>query len=160
MVQVPEDCLSHRELHFALAESVPWPSAHELASNTYTTTIWRLTDYRRVSSRQLLHKRISGCHYRQSKGPAMYTISLEPSRKGQITATSSDGHAFTITTPLLNGARYWLNLGAEPTATITTVWSSGSSHWSLRSTIGHAAKLTVVNDRFKTADKGGFLHRP
>ena len=78
MVQVPEDCLSHRELHFALAESVPWPSAHELASNTYTTTIWRLTDYRRVSSRQLLHKRISGCHYRQSKGPAMYTISLEP----------------------------------------------------------------------------------
>jgi hypothetical protein len=73
-----------------------------------------------------------------------YTIAIEPSSKaGQITATSSDGHAFTTTTPLLDGARYWLNLGAEPTATITTVWSSGSSHWSLRGTIGHAAKLTV-----------------
>jgi hypothetical protein len=55
----------------------------------------------------------------------MYTISLEPSRKGQVTATSSDGHAFTITTPLLECARYWLNSGADPAASIVTVWSSG-----------------------------------
>jgi hypothetical protein len=90
----------------------------------------------------------------------MYTISLEPSRKAQVTATSSDGHAFTITTPLLECARYWLNLGAEPSATITTVWASGSSHGSLRSTIGDAAKLVVVNDHLKRTREGGFLPRP
>jgi hypothetical protein len=90
-----------------------------------------------------------------------YTIAIEPSSKaGQVTATSSDGHAFTITTPLLECARYWLNLGAEPTATITTVWSSGSSHWSLRSTIGDAAKLVVVNDHLKRTRESGFLPRP
>jgi hypothetical protein len=79
---------------------------------------------------------------------------------GQLTASSSNGHTFTTTTPLLEGARYWLNQSAEPDATITTVWSSGSSHWSLRSTIGHAAKLTVVNDHFKRAKKGGVFPRP
>jgi hypothetical protein len=51
-----------------------------------------------------------------------YTIAIAPStRAGQITATSSDGHAFTTTTPLLEGARYWLNLGANAAATITTI---------------------------------------
>jgi hypothetical protein len=89
-----------------------------------------------------------------------YTIAVEPSRKGQIAATSSDGHTFTTTTPLLEGARYWLNSGADPADFITTVWSSGSTAWSLRSTIRHAAKLTVVNDHFKRAKKGGAFPRP
>src|SRR5262245_12664768 len=57
-----------------------------------------------------------------------YTIAVEPSR----TAHSSDGHIFTTSTPLLNGARYWLELGAPSTVSIVTIWSSGSSHWSLR----------------------------
>jgi hypothetical protein len=73
-----------------------------------------------------------------------YTIAIEPSSKaGQLTASSSDGHAFTTTTPLLEGARYWLTQGAEPAATIVTFWSSNSANWALRSTIDHAAKLTV-----------------
>ena len=73
-----------------------------------------------------------------------YTIAVKPHTKpGKVTATSSDGHSFTANTPLLEAARYWLGQGANPTATITTAWSSGPGHWSLRSTIGHAAKLTV-----------------
>ena len=75
-----------------------------------------------------------------------YTISIEPSRAGQLTATSTNGHTVTTTTPLLDGARYWLNHGANPDATITTIWSSGSTNWSLRSTIGHAAILTVEDN--------------
>ena len=76
-----------------------------------------------------------------------YTVSIELStRPGQITATSSDGHAFTTTTPLLDGARYWLNAGAPSSASIVTVWSSGPGHWALRSTIGYAASLEVGSD--------------
>jgi hypothetical protein len=79
-----------------------------------------------------------------------YTISVEPSRTpGKVTATSSDGHSLTTSTPLFSGARYWQQLSAPSTAAIVTVWSSGPGHWALRSTIGHAAKLTVENDRFK-----------
>ena len=77
-----------------------------------------------------------------------YTISLAPSAHGKITATSSDGHSFTASEPLLTGARYWLDHGADPAATIVTVWSSG--HWALRSTIGHAAKLTVGSNHSGT----------
>jgi hypothetical protein len=73
----------------------------------------------------------------------MNTISLQPAIKGQVTANSSDGHSFLTTTPLLDGARYWLKNGANPDALVVTVWSSGSSHWSLRSTVGAAAKFTV-----------------
>jgi hypothetical protein len=73
----------------------------------------------------------------------MNTISLQPAIKGQVTANSSDGHSFLTTSPLLDGARYWLNNGASSATYIVTVWSSGSSHWSLRSTVGAAAKLTV-----------------
>jgi hypothetical protein len=73
----------------------------------------------------------------------MNTISLQPAIKGQVTANSSDGHSFLTTSPLFDGARYWLNNGANPATYIVTVWSSGSSHWSLRSTVGAAAKLTV-----------------
>jgi hypothetical protein len=72
-----------------------------------------------------------------------YTIALKPAAKGQVTATSSDGHRFLTTTPLLDGSRYWLKNGANPDTSVVTVWSSGSSHWSLRSTVGAAAKLTV-----------------
>jgi hypothetical protein len=79
-----------------------------------------------------------------------YTISLTPSRSpGKVTATSSDGHTLTTSMCLLDGARYWQARGAPSTATIVTVWSSGSSHWALRSTIGHAASLVVMGDRFQ-----------
>jgi hypothetical protein len=77
-------------------------------------------------------------------GPAqMNTIKIAPAIKGQVTATSSDHRNFLTTTPLFDGARYWLEKGVPPDTFIITVWSSGSSHWSLRSTIGAAAKLTV-----------------
>jgi hypothetical protein len=77
----------------------------------------------------------------------MNTITIASADKGQVTATSSDGHSFLTTTPLLDGARYWLEKGLSPDISIITVWSSGSSHWSLRSTIGEAAKLTVKSDK-------------
>jgi hypothetical protein len=78
-----------------------------------------------------------------------YTISIEPSRApGKVTAHSSDGYTFTTSTPLLTGARHWLDHGADPAANIVTAWSSGTA-WSLRSTIGHAAKLTVKGDHFR-----------
>jgi hypothetical protein len=81
-----------------------------------------------------------------------YTISIEPSRSpGKVTAKSSDGHAFTTPIPLLDGARYWQQLGAPSTASIVTIWSSGPGHWSLRSTIGNAAKLTVSTNRSGTS---------
>ena len=90
----------------------------------------------------------------------MITITIAPTGKGQVSATSSDGHTRHTTTPLLDGARYWQELGAPSTATITVVWSSGSSAWSLRSTIGQAAKLTVDSNAsgtpvFKRAKKVG-----
>jgi hypothetical protein len=82
-----------------------------------------------------------------------FTISIEPSRApGKVTAHSSDGHTFTTSTPLLNSARYWQGLGAPSTATIVTIWSSGSGHWSLRSTIGPAASLSVRDGRFLRAE--------
>jgi hypothetical protein len=77
----------------------------------------------------------------------MNTISIRPAGKGQVTASSSDGHTFLTTTPLCDGARYWLEKGVPPDTPIITLWSSGSSHWSLRSTIGQAAKLTVKSDK-------------
>jgi hypothetical protein len=73
----------------------------------------------------------------------MNTITIASADKGQVTATSSDGHSFLTTTPLLDGARYWLEKGISPDTSLITLWSSGSSHWSLRSTIGQAAKLAV-----------------
>src|SRR5262245_27879602 len=81
------------------------------------------------------------------KSPYMNTITIAPADKGQVTATSSNGYRFLTTTPLLDGARYWLERGTSPDPSIITVWSSGSSHWSLRSTIGQAAKLTVKSDK-------------
>jgi hypothetical protein len=78
-----------------------------------------------------------------------YTIAVTPSpTAGKVTAISSDGHILTTSTPLLDSARYWQALGADPTAVITTIWSTGTAPWSLRSTIGHAAKLTVMGERF------------
>jgi hypothetical protein len=74
---------------------------------------------------------------------SMNTITIAPADKGQVTAASTDGHSFLTSTPLLDGARYWLEQGVSPDTSIITVWSSGSSHWSLGSTIGAAAKLTV-----------------
>jgi hypothetical protein len=81
-----------------------------------------------------------------------YTITVKPSpTPGKVTATSTNGHTLTTSTPLLDSARYWLANGANPAATITTTWSSGSGYYALRSTIGHAASLTVMGDRFQKA---------
>jgi hypothetical protein len=61
-----------------------------------------------------------------------YTIAVKPSQTpGKVTATSSDNHVTITSTPLLDGAAYWLNAGAPSSASIVTVWSSGSSHWAL-----------------------------
>jgi hypothetical protein len=80
-----------------------------------------------------------------------YTVLVTPStRAGKVTATSSDGQSCVTSTPLLDSARYWQALGAPSSATIVTVWSSGPGHWSLRSTISHAAKLTVSTNRSGT----------
>ena len=82
-----------------------------------------------------------------------YTIAVAPSpTAGKVTATSSDGHTRTTSMPLLDGARHWLAQGADPAATIVTVWSSGSSAWALRSTVGAAASLVVMGDRFKRVE--------
>jgi hypothetical protein len=82
-----------------------------------------------------------------------YTISLAPSvTPGKVTATSSDGYTFATPMPLLDGARHWLNAGAPSTASIVTIWSSGPGHWALRSTIGLAASLIVMGDRFQKAE--------
>jgi hypothetical protein len=81
-----------------------------------------------------------------------YTITVKPSpTPGKVTATSSNGHSLTTTTPLLDSARYWLTNGANPASTITTTWSSGPSHYALRSTISHAASFTVMGDRVQKA---------
>jgi hypothetical protein len=73
-----------------------------------------------------------------------YTIAVKPGTiPGRFAATSSDGHTFTTSTPLLNGARYWLDQGAPSSATIITIWSSNPEHWALRSTVGYAASKTV-----------------
>ena len=82
-----------------------------------------------------------------------YTIAVKPgTTPGKVTATSSDGYTFTTSTPLLAGARYWLDHGADPAATIVTVWSSGPGHYALRSTVGYAASLTVRDGRFEKAE--------
>jgi hypothetical protein len=81
---------------------------------------------------------------------ATYTIKVEPSQSsGKVTATSSDGNTLSTSMPLLDGARHWQQLGAPSSASIVTVWSSGPGPWSLRSTIGNAAKLTVRDGRFE-----------
>jgi hypothetical protein len=71
----------------------------------------------------------------------MNAFNIAPAIKGQVTATFSDGHRFVTTTPLLDEARYWLKNGANPDTLVVTVWSSGSSHWSLRSTVGADCKI-------------------
>jgi hypothetical protein len=81
-----------------------------------------------------------------------YTIAVKPApTPGKVTATSTNGHSLTTTTPLLDSARYWLTNGANPHETISTTWSSAPNHWALRSTISHAASLTVMGDRFQKA---------
>jgi len=82
---------------------------------------------------------------------ATYTMKVEPSRTpGKVTAHSSDAHAFTTSMPLLDGARYWQGVGPPSTASICTIWSSGTGYWSLRSTIGTAAGLAVSTNRSGT----------
>jgi hypothetical protein len=77
------------------------------------------------------------------KNPS-YTVLVAPSScAGLVTARTSDGGNFRSRQPLLDGARYWVRRNADPTATITTAWSSGTGEWVLRATIGHAARLTV-----------------
>ena len=71
--------------------------------------------------------------------------------KAATAADTAETREDAAETPLLDSARYWLANGASPAATITTTWSSGSGHYALRSTIGHAASLTVMGDRFQKA---------
>jgi hypothetical protein len=81
-----------------------------------------------------------------------YTITVKPTQTpGKVTAASTNGHSLTTTTPLLDSARYWLTNGANLHEIITTIWSSGSGHWSLRSTISNAASLVAMGDRFQKA---------
>jgi hypothetical protein len=73
-----------------------------------------------------------------------YTVFVAPSSyAGLVTAKTSDGGNFRSRQPLLDSARYWIRTSADPAATIITAWSSGNGEWVLRSTVGHAAKLTV-----------------
>jgi len=51
-------------------------------------------------------------------------------------STPSDGHTSLTATPLCDGARHWLNKGADPATYIVTIWSSGSTHWTSQSTVG------------------------
>ena len=88
------------------------------------------------------------------------TIAITPSpAAGKVTATASDGHTFTTTTPLLTGARYWLNNDANPTTTIATVWSSGSTAWALRQPSG-PPQSSPEGDRFQKPQKRASQARP
>src|SRR5262249_49802371 len=83
-----------------------------------------------------------------SPGPPRARATAAAAPRCTARATSSDGHTLTTSTSLLDAARYWQAHDAPSSATIVTVWSGGSSHWALRSTIGYAASLTVMGDRF------------
>jgi hypothetical protein len=73
-----------------------------------------------------------------------FTVLIAPSSySGLVTAKTSDGGSFRSRQPLLDGSRYWIRKSANPAATITTAWSSGTGDWALRATVGHSAKLTV-----------------
>ena len=77
-----------------------------------------------------------------------YTDLVAPSSyAGLVTARTSDGGNFRSRQPLLDGARYWARRSADLAATIITAYSSGNGDWSLRATIGHAARLTVKDSR-------------
>jgi hypothetical protein len=82
-----------------------------------------------------------------------YTISIAPSRSpGKITAHSSDGHTRTFSTPLLHGARYWQATRRTLERHHRDGMVKRPRHWALRSTIGHAASLTVRDGRFEKAE--------
>jgi hypothetical protein len=61
-----------------------------------------------------------------------YTISLAPSAHGKLTATSAMVIPSLPPSHCSQVPRYWLDHGADPAATITTIWSSGPGHWALR----------------------------
>jgi hypothetical protein len=77
------------------------------------------------------------------------TIAVEPSPSaGKVTAHSSDGRTFTTTTtPLLASARYWQELGAPSSASIVTVWSSGSSAWSRAGELFQDSRCQIALNR-------------
>ena len=56
------------------------------------------------------------------KGQEAQTDAYRPSRSGGWGAARSeyDGHSFLTTTPLLDGARYWLKNGANPDTPVVT----------------------------------------
>jgi len=117
--------------------------ARDLRVNEYTALTTALAN---------LHAGIDAPIPPAESPPMTYTITVKPSQTpGKVTATSTNGHSLTTTTPLLDSARYWLNNNADPAAIIVTTWSSGPGHWSLRSTISNAASLTVMGDRFQKA---------
>jgi hypothetical protein len=77
----------------------------------------------------------------------VYELIMEPLRRGQFKATL-DGSTVVASThePLLAGARALLALGVPPDSVIQTR-HAGSPHISMRSTVGAAAALTVLEPK-------------
>jgi hypothetical protein len=59
--------------------------------------------------------------------------------------TRCDGEEFSARQPFFESARKLLAKGVSP-KTELTMWRDGEETWSLRSTVGEAAKLTVFED--------------
>jgi hypothetical protein len=78
-----------------------------------------------------------------------YTIAIAPSLRGQLTATTSDGHTLATTTPLLTGARYWQQLGAPSSATITAILGAALNHRPRRQAHGDGRLLPPLHRRLE-----------
>ena len=80
-----------------------------------------------------------GSQYKQ------YNLIITPVNPYGNYMASLDGKIIVASTrePLLAGARALLKQGADPNSVVTTR-HAGSDHWAMRSTIGAAAALTVV----------------
>jgi len=82
-----------------------------------------------------------------------YNLILDPAGPGQFKATLDDTILVNSTTqPLLDGARALAARGADPDSIITTRHRLAAD-WSLRSRIGVAARLTVVERRSGSAPR-------
>ena len=72
-------------------------------------------------------------------------IFIDTVGNGQFWARLEDSKIYHLRSrqPLLDAARQALEDGHDPSE-IIEMWQEGASTWALRSTIGQAAKLTVV----------------
>src|SRR5262245_20253377 len=75
-------------------------------------------------------------------------IRVKPAGKGQFWAFN-DGFLGAMigqpsSQPMLDAARVLLELGCDP-GEVIELWHEGASEWALRSTIGVAARLTVID---------------